>query len=198
MEKNLENNLFKFNSMGKIECNKLINVECCNDKVIITNNNNITKGLRFYESVNDFAISEIIDKLVVEARQISLFKNGEFSRAINLDDLETLKLDAVENTEDNSTEITCIYTYTQEAIDRAEQEETNAEQATEMEVSITEIMPNYMEHLNNFLNLQILEYNRLLLSMLIPNLKVNGLLDSITIVSPGEYPVQEDIDMKEE
>ena len=186
MEERLKNNLFKFNSMGKIECNKLINVECSNDKVIITNNNNLTKGLRFYESVNDVAISEIIDKLVVEANLISIYKNGDFSRAIDLNYMETLELDAIENTEENTTEITCSYTYNQEAIERIEKEkEINPEDevvSEEIEVHINQIMPNYMEHLNTFLNLQILEYNKLLLSMLNPNLKVEGLLDSITIL----------------
>ena len=77
MEERLKNNLFKFDSMGKIECNKLINVECSNDKVIITNNNNLTKGLRFYETVNDVAVCEIIDRLVVEPNLISIYKEGE-------------------------------------------------------------------------------------------------------------------------
>lgn len=184
MEERLKNNLFKFNSMGKIECNKLINVECSNDKVIITNNNNLTKGLRFYESVNDVAISEIIDKLVVEPNLISIYKNGDISRTLDLTNIETLELDAIENTDDNSTEITCSYTYNQEAIERAEKEVNSETEEVheEIEVHINQIMPNYMEHLNTFLNLQILEYNKLLLSMLNPNLKVEGLLDSITIL----------------
>ena len=176
MEERLKNNLFKFDSMGKIECNKLVNVECSNDKVIITNNNNLTKGLRFYETVNDVAVCEIIDKLVVEPNLISIFKDGVLSRSLNLNNMETLELDAIENTDDNSTEITCSYTLTKEAIEKAEEE------SEEIEVHINQILPNYMEHLNTFLNLQIVEYNRLLLSLLNPNLKVEGLLDSITIL----------------
>lgn len=182
MEERLKNNLFKFNSMGKIECNKLINVECSNDKVIITNNNNLTKGLRFYETLNDVAVCEIIDRLVVEPNLISIYKEGELSRTLDLNNMETLELDAIENTDDNSTEITCSYTLTQEAIERAEQEKETEPESEEIEVHITQIIPNYMEHLNAFLNLQIIEYNKLLLSLLNPNLKVEGLLDSITIL----------------
>lgn len=182
MEERLKNNLFKFDSMGKIECNKLINVECSNDKVIITNNNNLTKGLRFYETVNDVAVCEIIDKLVVEPNLISIYKEGELSRSLNLNNMETLELDAIENTDDNTTEITCSYTLTQEAIERVEKEKETEPESEEIEVHITQIIPNYMEHLNAFLNLQIIEYNKLLLSLLNPNLKVEGLLDSITIL----------------
>lgn len=182
MEERLKNNLFKFDSMGKIECNKLINVECSNDKVIITNNNNLTKGLRFYETVNDVAVCEIIDKLVVEPNLISIFKDGDLSRSLNLNNMETLELDAIENTDDNSTEITCSYTLTKEAIEKAEEERETEPESEEIEVHINQILPNYMEHLNTFLNLQIVEYNRLLLSLLNPNLKVEGLLDSITIL----------------
>lgn len=182
MEERLKNNLFKFDSMGKIECNKLVNVECSNDKVIITNNNNLTKGLRFYETVNDVAVCEIIDRLVVEPNLISIYKDGELSRTLNLNNMETLELDAIENTDDNSTEITCSYTLTKEAIERAEQERETEPESEEIEVHITQIIPNYMEHLNAFLNLQIIEYNKLLLSLLNPNLKVEGLLDSITIL----------------
>ncbi len=182
MEERLKNNLFKFDSMGKIECNKLVNVECSNDKVIITNNNNLTKGLRFYETVNDVAVCEIIDKLVVEPNLISIYKDNELSRTLDLSNMETLTLDAIENTDDNSTEITCSYTLTKEAIERAEQERETEPESEEIEVHITQIIPNYMEHLNAFLNLQIIEYNKLLLSLLNPNLKVEGLLDSITIL----------------
>lgn len=182
MEERLKNNLFKFDSMGKIECNKLVNVECSNDKVIITNNNNLTKGLRFYETVNDVAVCEIIDKLVVEPNLISIFKDGVLSRTLNLNNMETLELDAIENTDDNSTEITCSYTLTKEAIEKAEEERETEPESEEIEVHINQILPNYMEHLNTFLNLQIVEYNRLLLSLLNPNLKVEGLLDSITIL----------------
>lgn len=182
MEERLKNNLFKFDSMGKIECNKLVNVECSNDKVIITNNNNLTKGLRFYETVNDVAVCEIIDKLVVESNLISIFKDGVLSRSLNLNNMETLELDAIENTDDNSTEITCSYTLTKEAIEKAEEERETEPESEEIEVHINQILPNYMEHLNTFLNLQIVEYNRLLLSLLNPNLKVEGLLDSITIL----------------
>lgn len=182
MEERLKNNLFKFDSMGKIECNKLVNVECSNDKVIITNNNNLTKGLRFYETVNDVAVCEIIDKLVVEPNLISIFKDGVLSRSLNLNNMETLELDAIENTDDNSTEITCSYTLTKEAIEKAEEERETEPESEEIEVHINQILPNYMEHLNTFLNLQIVEYNRLLLSLLNPNLKVEGLLDSITIL----------------
>ena len=182
MEERLKNNLFKFDSMGKIECNKLVNVECSNDKVIITNNNNLTKGLRFYETVNDVAVCEIIDRLVVEPNLISIYKEGELSRSLNLNNMETLELDAIENTDDNTTEITCSYTLTQEAIERAEEEKETEPESEEIEVHITQIIPNYMEHLNAFLNLQIIEYNKLLLSLLNPNLKVEGLLDSITIL----------------
>ena len=182
MEERLKNNLFKFDSMGKIECNKLINVECSNDKVIITNNNNLTKGLRFYETVNDVAVCEIIDRLVVEPNLISIYKEGELSRTLDLTNMETLELDAIENTDDNSTEITCSYTLTQEAIERVEKEKETEPESEEIEVHITQIIPNYMEHLNAFLNLQIIEYNKLLLSLLNPNLKIEGLLDSITIL----------------
>ena len=182
MEERLKNNLFKFDSMGKIECNKLINVECSNDKVIITNNNNLTKGLRFYETVNDVAVCEIIDKLVVEPNLISIFKDGELSRTLNLNNMETLELDAIENTDDNSTEITCSYTLTKEAMEKVEEERETKPENEEIEVHINQILPNYMEHLNTFLNLQIIEYNKLLLSLLNPNLKVEGLLDSITIL----------------
>lgn len=182
MEERLKNNLFKFDSMGKIECNKLVNVECSNDKVIITNNNNLTKGLRFYETVNDVAVCEIIDKLVVEPNLISIFKDGVLSRSLNLNNMETLELDAIENTDDNSTEITCSYTLTKEAIEKAEEERETEPESEEIEVHINQILPNYMEHLNTFLNLQIVEYNKLLLSLLNPNLKVEGLLDSITIL----------------
>lgn len=182
MEERLKNNLFKFDSMGRIECNKLVNVECSNDKVIITNNNNLTKGLRFYETVNDVAVCEIIDKLVVEPNLISIFKDGVLSRSLNLNNMETLELDAIENTDDNSTEITCSYTLTKEAIEKAEEERETEPESEEIEVHINQILPNYMEHLNTFLNLQIIEYNRLLLSLLNPNLKVEGLLDSITIL----------------
>lgn len=182
MEERLKNNLFKFDSMGKIECNKLINVECSNDKVIITNNNNLTKGLRFYETVNDVAVCEIIDRLVVEPNLISIYKEGELSRTLDLNNMETLELDAIENTDDNSTEITCSYTLTQEAIERVEKEKETEPESEEIEVHITQIIPNYMEHLNAFLNLQIIEYNKLLLSLLNPNLKIEGLLDSITIL----------------
>lgn len=182
MEERLKNNLFKFDSMGKIECNKLVNVECSNDKVIITNNNNLTKGLRFYETVNDVAVCEIIDRLVVEPNLISIYKEGELSRSLNLNNMETLELDAIENTDDNTTEITCSYTLTQEAIERVEKEKETEPESEEIEVHITQIIPNYMEHLNAFLNLQIIEYNKLLLSLLNPNLKVEGLLDSITIL----------------
>lgn len=200
MEERLKNNLFKFDSMGKIECNKLINVECSNDKVIITNNNNLTKGLRFYETVNDVAVCEIIDRLVVEPNLISIYKEGELSRSLDLNNMETLELDAIENTDDNTTEITCSYTLTQEAIEQAEKEkETKAEtepESEQIEVHINQIMPNYMEHLNTFLNLQIIEYNKLLLSMLNPNLKVEGLLDSITIL-PQDVNI-EDLNKEEE
>lgn len=182
MEERLKNNLFKFDSMGRIECNKLVNVECSNDKVIITNNNNLTKGLRFYETVNDVAVCEIIDKLVVEPNLICIFKDGELSRSLNLNNMETLELDAIENTDDNSTEITCSYTLTKEAIEKAEEERETEPESEEIEVHINQILPNYMEHLNTFLNLQIIEYNKLLLSLLNPNLKVEGLLDSITIL----------------
>lgn len=182
MEERLKNNLFKFDSMGKIECNKLINVECSNDKVIITNNNNLTKGLRFYETVNDVAVCEIIDKLVVEPNLISIFKDGVLSRSLNLNNMETLELDAIENTDDNSTEITCSYTLTKEAMEKVEEERETEPESEEIEVHINQILPNYMEHLNTFLNLQIIEYNKLLLSLLNPNLKVEGLLDSITIL----------------
>lgn len=182
MEERLKNNLFKFDSMGRIECNKLVNVECSNDKVIITNNNNLTKGLRFYETVNDVAVCEIIDKLVVEPNLISIFKDGELSRSLNLNNMETLELDAIENTDDNSTEITCSYTLTKEAMEKVEEERETEPESEEIEVHINQILPNYMEHLNTFLNLQIVEYNRLLLSLLNPNLKVEGLLDSITIL----------------
>lgn len=190
MEERLKNNLFKFDSMGKIECNKLINVECSNDKVIITNNNNLTKGLRFYETVNDVAVCEIIDKLVVEPNLISIFKDGEISRSLNLNNMETLELDAIENTDDNSTEITCSYTLTKEAIEKAEEEKEAEPESEEIEVHINQILPNYMEHLNTFLNLQILEYNKLLLSLLNPNLKVEGLLDSITIL-PQDVTIED-------
>lgn len=200
MEERLKNNLFKFDSMGKIECNKLINVECSNDKVIITNNNNLTKGLRFYETVNDVAVCEIIDRLVVEPNLISIYKEGELSRSLDLNNMETLELDAIENTDDNTTEITCSYTLTQEAIEQAEKEkETKAEtepESEQIEVHINQIMPNYMEHLNTFLNLQIIEYNKLLLSMLNPNLKVEGLLDSITIL-PQDVNI-DDLNKEEE
>lgn len=190
MEERLKNNLFKFDSMGKIECNKLINVECSNDKVIITNNNNLTKGLRFYETVNDVAVCEIIDKLVVEPNSISIFKDGELSRSLNLNNMETLELDAIENTDDNSTEITCSYTLTKEAIEKAEEERETEPESEEIEVHINQILPNYMEHLNTFLNLQIIEYNKLLLSLLNPNLKVEGLLDSITIL-PQDVTIED-------
>lgn len=195
MEERLKNNLFKFDSMGKIECNKLVNVECSNDKVIITNNNNLTKGLRFYETVNDVAVCEIIDRLVVEPNLISIYKDGELSRSLNLNNMETLELDAIENTDDNSTEITCSYTLTKEAIERAEQERETEPESEEIEVHITQIIPNYMEHLNAFLNLQIIEYNKLLLSLLNPNLKVEGLLDSITIL-PQDVTI-DDLDKEE-
>lgn len=195
MEERLKNNLFKFDSMGKIECNKLINVECSNDKVIITNNNNLTKGLRFYETVNDVAVCEIIDRLVVEPNLISIYKDNELSRTLDLSNMETLELDAIENTDDNSTEITCSYTLTQEAIERAEKEKETEPESEEIEVHITQIIPNYMEHLNAFLNLQIIEYNKLLLSLLNPNLKVEGLLDSITIL-PQDVNV-DDLDKEE-
>lgn len=190
MEERLKNNLFKFDSMGKIECNKLVNVECSNDKVIITNNNNLTKGLRFYETVNDVAVCEIIDKLVVEPNLISIFKDGDLSRSLNLNNMETLELDAIENTDDNSTEITCSYTLTKEAIEKAEEERETEPESEEIEVHINQILPNYMEHLNTFLNLQIVEYNRLLLSLLNPNLKVEGLLDSITIL-PQDVTIED-------
>ena len=190
MEERLKNNLFKFDSMGKIECNKLINVECSNDKVIITNNNNLTKGLRFYETVNDVAVCEIIDKLVVEPNLISIYKDGEISRSLNLNNMETLELDAIENTDDNSTEITCSYTLTKEAIEKAEEERETEPESEEIEVHINQILPNYMEHLNTFLNLQIIEYNKLLLSLLNPNLKVEGLLDSITIL-PQDVTIED-------
>ena len=190
MEERLKNNLFKFDSMGKIECNKLVNVECSNDKVIITNNNNLTKGLRFYETVNDVAVCEIIDKLVVEPNLISIFKDGVLSRSLNLNNMETLELDAIENTDDNSTEITCSYTLTKEAIEKAEEERETEPESEEIEVHINQILPNYMEHLNTFLNLQIIEYNRLLLSLLNPNLKVEGLLDSITIL-PQDVTIED-------
>lgn len=190
MEERLKNNLFKFDSMGKIECNKLINVECSNDKVIITNNNNLTKGLRFYETVNDVAVCEIIDKLVVEPNLISIFKDGVLSRSLKLNNMETLELDAIENTDDNSTEITCSYTLTKEAIEKAEEERETEPESEEIEVHINQILPNYMEHLNTFLNLQIVEYNRLLLSLLNPNLKVEGLLDSITIL-PQDVTIED-------
>lgn len=190
MEERLKNNLFKFDSMGKIECNKLVNVECSNDKVIITNNNNLTKGLRFYETVNDVAVCEIIDKLVVEPNLISIFKDGVLSRSLNLNNMETLELDAIENTDDNSTEITCSYTLTKEAIEKAEEERETEPESEEIEVHINQILPNYMEHLNTFLNLQILEYNKLLLSLLNPNLKVEGLLDSITIL-PQDVTIED-------
>lgn len=190
MEERLKNNLFKFDSMGKIECNKLVNVECSNDKVIITNNNNLTKGLRFYETVNDVAVCEIIDKLVVEPNLISIFKDGVLSRSLNLNNMETLELDAIENTDDNSTEITCSYTLTKEAIEKAEEERETEPESEEIEVHINQILPNYMEHLNTFLNLQIVEYNRLLLSLLNPNLKVEGLLDSITIL-PQDVTIED-------
>lgn len=190
MEERLKNNLFKFDSMGKIECNKLINVECSNDKVIITNNNNLTKGLRFYETVNDAAVCEIIDKLVVEPNLISIFKDGVLSRSLNLNNMETLELDAIENTDDNSTEITCSYTLTKEAIEKAEEERETESESEEIEVHINQILPNYMEHLNTFLNLQIIEYNKLLLSLLNPNLKVEGLLDSITIL-PQDVTIED-------
>lgn len=196
MEERLKNNLFKFDSMGKIECNKLVNVECSNDKVIITNNNNLTKGLRFYETVNDVAVCEIIDKLVVEPNLISIYKDGEISRSLNLNNMETLELDAIENTDDNSTEITCSYTLTKEAIEKAEEERETEPESEEIEVHINQILPNYMEHLNTFLNLQILEYNKLLLSLLNPNLKVEGLLDSITIL-PQDVTI-EDLNKEEE
>ena len=190
MEERLKNNLFKFDSMGKIECNKLVNVECSNDKVIITNNNNLTKGLRFYETVNDVAVCEIIDKLVVEPNLISIFKDDVLSRSLNLNNMETLELDAIENTDDNSTEITCSYTLTKEAIEKAEEERETEPESEEIEVHINQILPNYMEHLNTFLNLQIVEYNRLLLSLLNPNLKVEGLLDSITIL-PQDVTIED-------
>ena len=190
MEERLKNNLFKFDSMGRIECNKLVNVECSNDKVIITNNNNLTKGLRFYETVNDVAVCEIIDKLVVEPNLISIYKDGEISRSLNLNNMETLELDAIENTDDNSTEITCSYTLTKEAIEKAEEERETEPESEEIEVHINQILPNYMEHLNTFLNLQIIEYNRLLLSLLNPNLKVEGLLDSITIL-PQDVTIED-------
>lgn len=190
MEERLKNNLFKFDSMGKIECNKLVNVECSNDKVIITNNNNLTKGLRFYETVNDVAVCEIIDRLVVEPNLISIYKEGELSRSLNLNNMETLELDAIENTDDNTTEITCSYTLTQEAIERSEKEKETEPESEEIEVHITQIIPNYMEHLNAFLNLQIIEYNKLLLSLLNPNLKVEGLLDSITIL-PQDVTIED-------
>lgn len=190
MEERLKNNLFKFDSMGRIECNKLVNVECSNDKVIITNNNNLTKGLRFYETVNDVAVCEIIDKLVVEPNLISIFKDGVLSRSLNLNNMETLELDAIENTDDNSTEITCSYTLTKEAIEKAEEERETEPESEEIEVHINQILPNYMEHLNTFLNLQIVEYNRLLLSLLNPNLKVEGLLDSITIL-PQDITIED-------
>ncbi|MFQ9065574.1 MAG: hypothetical protein ACLR5O_00185 [Romboutsia timonensis] len=190
MEERLKNNLFKFDSMGKIECNELINVECSNDKVIITHNNNLTKGLRFYETVNDVAVCEIIDKLVVEPNLISIFKDGVLSRSLNLNNMETLELDAIENTDDNSTEITCSYTLTKEAIEKAEEERETEPESEEIEVHINQILPNYMEHLNTFLNLQIVEYNRLLLSLLNPNLKVEGLLDSITIL-PQDVTIED-------
>lgn len=190
MEERLKNNLFKFDSMGKIECNKLVNVECSNDKVIITNNNNLTKGLRFYETVNDVAVCEIIDKLVVEPNLISIFKDGVLSRSLNLNNMETLELDAIENTDDNSTEITCSYTLTKEAIEKAEEERETEPESEEIEVHINQILPNYMEHLNTFLNLQIIEYNKLLLSLLNPNLKVEGLLDSITIL-PQDVTIED-------
>lgn len=190
MEERLKNNLFKFDSMGKIECNKLVNVECSNDKVIITNNNNLTKGLRFYETVNDVAVCEIIDKLVVEPNLISIYKDGELSRSLDLNNMETLELDAIENTDDNSTEITCSYTLTKEAIERTEQERETEPESEEIEVHINQILPNYMEHLNTFLNLQIIEYNKLLLSLLNPNLKVEGLLDSITIL-PQDVTIED-------
>lgn len=190
MEERLKNNLFKFDSMGRIECNKLVNVECSNDKVIITNNNNLTKGLRFYETVNDVAVCEIIDKLVVEPNLISIFKDGVLSRSLNLNNMETLELDAIENTDDNSTEITCSYTLTKEAIEKAEEERETEPESEEIEVHINQILPNYMEHLNTFLNLQIVEYNRLLLSLLNPNLKVEGLLDSITIL-PQDVTIED-------
>ena len=200
MEERLKNNLFKFDSMGKIECNKLINVECSNDKVIITNNNNLTKGLRFYETVNDVAVCEIIDRLVVEPNLISIYKEGELSRSLDLNNMETLELDAIENTDDNTTEITCSYTLTQEAIEKAEKEKETKEEtepeSEQIEVHINQIMPNYMEHLNTFLNLQIIEYNKLLLSMLNPNLKVEGLLDSITIL-PQDVNI-DDLNKEEE
>ena len=96
--------------------------------------------------------------------------------------METLELDTIENTDDNSTEITCSYTLTQEAIERVEKEKETEPESEEIEVHITQIIPNYMEHLNAFLNLQIIEYNKLLLSLLNPNLKIEGLLDSITIL----------------
>lgn len=190
MEERLKNNLFKFDSMGRIECNKLVNVECSNDKVIITNNNNLTKGLRFYETVNDVAVCEIIDKLVVEPNLISIFKDGVLSRSLNLNNMETLELDAIENTDDNSTEITCSYTLTKEAIEKAEEERETEPESEEIEVHINQILPNYMEHLNTFLNLQIIEYNKLLLSLLNPNLKVEGLLDSITIL-PQDVTIED-------
>lgn len=190
MEERLKNNLFKFDSMGKIECNKLVNVECSNDKVIITNNNNLTKGLRFYETVNDVAVCEIIDKLVVEPNLISIYKDNELSRSLNLNNMETLELDAIENTDDNSTEITCSYTLTKEAIEKAEEERETEPESEEIEVHINQILPNYMEHLNTFLNLQIIEYNKLLLSLLNPNLKVEGLLDSITIL-PQDVTIED-------
>lgn len=190
MEERLKNNLFKFDSMGKIECNKLINVECSNDKVIITNNNNLTKGLRFYETVNDVAVCEIIDKLVVEPNLISIFKDGVLSRSLNLNNMETLELDAIENTDDNSTEITCSYTLTKEAMEKVEEERETEPESEEIEVHINQILPNYMEHLNTFLNLQIIEYNKLLLSLLNPNLKVEGLLDSITIL-PQDVTIED-------
>lgn len=190
MEERLKNNLFKFDSMGKIECNKLINVECSNDKVIITNNNNLTKGLRFYETVNDVAVCEIIDKLVVEPNLISIYKDGEISRSLNLNNMETLELDAIENTDDNSTEITCSYTLTKEAMEKVEEERETEPESEEIEVHINQILPNYMEHLNTFLNLQIIEYNKLLLSLLNPNLKVEGLLDSITIL-PQDVTIED-------
>lgn len=190
MEERLKNNLFKFDSMGRIECNKLVNVECSNDKVIITNNNNLTKGLRFYETVNDVAVCEIIDKLVVEPNLISIFKDGVLSRSLNLNNMETLELDAIENTDDNSTEITCSYTLTKEAMEKVEEERETEPESEEIEVHINQILPNYMEHLNTFLNLQIIEYNKLLLSLLNPNLKVEGLLDSITIL-PQDVTIED-------
>lgn len=181
----LVNNLYRFNTIGGLEdINELINIECLNDKLIITNNNNITDGLKFYESDEENAISIIIDKMVIENDKLQVYKDDEELFTLFATNLDSLELDVREDDE-GFTEITCVYKY---SCDFSKVKQYKNEEVKEIEINIKELLPNYEIRLNDFLNSQIVEFNKLLLSFINPEIKVNGLLESITIVSPGVYP----------